>query len=138
MEEFVAYIVKNLVDDSESVKIRSIEDEASDTIKLEIRVAPEDIGKIIGHRGNTIHALRTILRRVCARLKKKVQVDLVQPDNDEVISSESFSHEQLDIQAKDSCCASQATDEDFVCCGRNLCHAEEEEPVSTHGCCQHH
>lgn len=81
MEEFVAYIVKNLVADPEAVEIRSIEDEASESIKLEIRVAPEDIGKIIGRRGNTIHALRTILRRVCARLKKKIQIDLVQPED---------------------------------------------------------
>lgn len=138
MEEFVAYIVKNLVDDSESVKIRAVEDNANETIKLEIRVAPEDIGKIIGHRGNTIHALRTILRRVCARLKKKVQVDLVQPDNDEVISSESFSQDHLEPQMKDSCCASQMHEEEFICCGSGRCHSEEEvQPVHTHGCCQH-
>ncbi|EPP39121.1 KH domain protein, partial [Chlamydia psittaci 84-8471/1] len=79
MEEFVAYIVKNLVADPEAVEIRSIQDESGESIKLEIRVAPDDIGKIIGRRGNTIHALRTILRRVCARLKKKIQIDLIQP-----------------------------------------------------------
>ncbi|WP_407365813.1 KH domain-containing protein [Chlamydia pecorum] len=85
MEEFVAYIVKNLVADPEAVQISSVEDKAKESIKVEIRVAPQDIGKIIGRRGNTIHALRTILRRVCARLRKKVQVDLVQPENGENI-----------------------------------------------------
>lgn len=74
MEEFVAYILKNLVADPEAVEIRSIQDESGESIKLEIRVAPDDIGKIIGRRGNTIHALRTILRRVCARLKRRYKL----------------------------------------------------------------
>lgn len=79
MEEFVAYIVKNLVSDPSAVEIRSVTED--ETIKLEIRVAPDDVGKVIGRRGNTIHALRTIVRRISSRVKKKVELDLIQPDS---------------------------------------------------------
>lgn len=132
MEEFVAYIVKNLVADPEAVEIRSVEDEAGESIKLEIRVAPEDIGKIIGRRGNTIHALRTILRRVCARLKKKIQVDLIQPESGQVINEE-LSGDYVEAHSPEE---REATAE--------LSHREapsekEEEAMACQGCgCPHH
>lgn len=142
MEEFVAYIVKNLVDDPESVKIRSTEDETNEAIKLEIHVAPEDIGKIIGRRGNTIHALRTILRRVCARLKKKIQIDLVQPDNGEIISSESFADHDAEVHVDSEEEIPSFEDAVHGCCGgRNCCSEEIEEPAPAFhgcGCCHHH
>lgn len=142
MEEFVAYIVKNLVDDPESVKIRSTEDETNESIKLEIHVAPEDIGKIIGRRGNTIHALRTILRRVCARLKKKIQIDLVQPDNGEIISSENFVDDDIEISVEPEEDAASFEEMVHSCCGGGNCGSTiNEEPEQTfHGCscCHHH
>ncbi|SYX09320.1 hypothetical protein,hypothetical protein,Predicted RNA-binding protein (contains KH domain) [Chlamydia poikilotherma] len=137
MEEFVAYIVKNLVADPEAVEIRSIQDESGESIKLEIRVAPDDIGKIIGRRGNTIHALRTILRRVCARLKKKIQIDLIQPEG----SRESVGEDE---DASSGFCLDSNNSNDSgmaqQCCGRgNCCSADEEdtEASSTHHKCSH-
>ncbi|MBF5050494.1 Uncharacterized protein CLAVI_000099 [Candidatus Clavichlamydia salmonicola] len=81
MEEFVAYIVKNLVAEPGEVQVFSSPEE--DGIKIEIKVAPNDVGKIVGRRGNTIHALRTIVRRISSRVKKKVQLELIQTYADE-------------------------------------------------------
>ncbi|QVE49389.1 KH domain-containing protein [Chlamydia crocodili] len=137
MEEFVAYIVKNLVADPEAVEIRSIQDESGESIKLEIRVAPDDIGKIIGRRGNTIHALRTILRRVCARLKKKIQIDLIQPEG----SRESVDEDE---DASSNFCLDSNNSNNLgmahQCCGRGNCYSADEEGTegsSTHHKCSH-
>lgn len=78
MEDFVAYIIKNLVSKPEEVYVSSSDDQ--EQIGIEIRVAAEDVGKVIGRRGNTINALRTIVRTVATRLGRKAQVELIQPD----------------------------------------------------------
>lgn len=78
MEDFVAYIIKNLVSKPEEVSVSSSDDQ--EQICIEIRVAAEDVGKVIGRRGNTINALRTIVRTVATRLGRKAQVELIQPD----------------------------------------------------------
>lgn len=124
MKEFVAYIIKNLVSNSEAVMISTIEDPDSDSIKVEIHVAQEDIGKVIGRRGSTIHALRTIFRRVGARVNKKVDIDLIQPESN-VINEE-------DEQAIDF------EEHEHRGCG---CSHQTEEVVmmqEAHGCCQSH
>ncbi|WP_366223638.1 KH domain-containing protein [Chlamydia buteonis] len=138
MEEFVAYIVKNLVADPETVEIRSIQDESGESIKLEIRVAPDDIGKIIGRRGNTIHALRTILRRVCARLKKKIQIDLIQPEDSRgsVDESEGVSS-SFCLDSNNS----RESEMAHQCCGRGNCCSTDDEDIkasSVHHECSHH
>lgn len=78
MEDFVAYIIKNLVSKPEDVIVSA--SETPEHISLEIRVAAEDVGKVIGRRGNTINALRTIVRTVATRLGRKAQIELIQPD----------------------------------------------------------
>lgn len=78
MEEFVAYIIKNLVSKPEDVTVCSSSDQ--EKTRIEIRVAQEDVGKVIGRRGNTINALRTIVRTVATRLGQRVQVELIQAD----------------------------------------------------------
>lgn len=136
MEEFVAYIVKNLVANPEAVEIRSIQDETGESIKLEVRVSPDDIGKIIGRRGSTIHALRTILRRVCSRLKKKVQIDLVQPENAQLPAD--------DVESSESCCDFHDLDTENSCCHESSCcssqeHEEEpQEAMAIHYGCSCH
>ncbi|MCP5469373.1 MAG: KH domain-containing protein [Chlamydiales bacterium] len=84
MEEFVAYIVKNLVSDTEGVQVNCVEE--PEKLKIEIRVSPDDVGKIIGRKGNTINAIRTIVRTVATRLGRKVQIDLIQDEKEEVIA----------------------------------------------------
>lgn len=78
MEEFIAYLVKNLVSSPDQVTISCEEEESG--YRLEIRVADDDVGKVIGRKGNTINALRTICRTVAARLGKRAQVELIQEE----------------------------------------------------------
>ena len=94
MEDFVAYIIKNLVSKPDDVSVSSSDDQ--EQICIEIRVAAEDVGKVIGRRGNTINALRTIVRTVATRLGRKAQVELIQPDQASRILAQSNPEEQID------------------------------------------
>jgi len=76
MKEFVAYLVKNLVDQPDTVDVSVVEDEQS--IFIEIRVSPEDVGKVVGRRGRTINALRTITSMIGARMGRRVRVEVIQ------------------------------------------------------------
>jgi len=75
MKDFVEYIVKNLVEHPDDVKIECFEGERG--MIVEIRVHQEDVGKVVGKRGATINAIRTIAMTVCARLGRKVRVELI-------------------------------------------------------------
>jgi uncharacterized protein len=76
MKDFIEYIVKNLVDQPDDVAIQCFEGERG--MIVEIKVGQPDIGKVIGSRGNTIKALRTISTMVGARLGKKIRVELIE------------------------------------------------------------
>ena len=76
MEEFVAYLVKNMVNTPEKVDIRSLEGQSGTLI--EIRVAPEDIGKVVGRKGNVIRSLRTLAMTIGARLGRRVHLEVIQ------------------------------------------------------------
>lgn len=76
MEEFVTYILKNMVDMPEQVDVRSLPQENG--ILVEIRVAPEDIGKVVGRKGNVIRSLRTLAMSIGARLGHRVRLEVVQ------------------------------------------------------------
>jgi predicted RNA-binding protein YlqC (UPF0109 family) len=78
MEQFVEYIIKNLVSKPESVSVTCSEEEG--TFKIFIEVDPSDLGKVIGKKGNAINALRTIVRTVAARFQRKAQIELVQAE----------------------------------------------------------
>jgi uncharacterized protein len=75
MEEFVGYLVKNLVEDPESVSITSREEEEETT--LEVRVAADDVARVIGRKGRTIQAVRTIAATVAARLRRRVRIEVI-------------------------------------------------------------
>lgn len=76
MKEFIEYLVKNLVDNPTNVEVRCIETDKG--IVVEVRVDPADVGKVVGRKGMTIKALRTIAMMVCARLGRRVRVELVE------------------------------------------------------------
>lgn len=76
MKEFIEYIVKNLVDAPDSVDVRCFEGERG--MIVEVRVGQTDIGKVVGRKGLTIKALRTISMMICARLGRRVRVELVE------------------------------------------------------------
>ena len=75
MDELLLFLAKTLVDDQESVSVETAEEE--DAIVLELRVAEDDTGQVIGRRGRTISSLRTVMRAVGASQDQRVLVDLV-------------------------------------------------------------
>ncbi len=76
MKEFLAYIVKNLVDKPEEVKIKEVE--GSQTIIFELSVDQADIGKIIGKEGRTIKAIRSLLMTVANRNNLRVNLEIIE------------------------------------------------------------
>jgi predicted RNA-binding protein YlqC (UPF0109 family) len=75
MDELLEFIAKSLVDDQDAVSVETVEEE--DAIVLELTVAEDDTGQVIGRRGRTITALRTVMRAVGASQDQRVLVDLV-------------------------------------------------------------
>ena len=76
MKELLLYMAKNLVDDPEAVTVTEIEDE--DGKVLELRVAPGDMGKVIGRQGRIAKEIRTIVKTVAQRTGEKVTVEIVE------------------------------------------------------------
>jgi predicted RNA-binding protein YlqC (UPF0109 family) len=74
-KEFLLYIIKALVDEPEEVEINVVEGEKS-TI-FELKVAPSDIGKVIGKNGRIAKAIRTILNAAIAKSGKRISLDIL-------------------------------------------------------------
>lgn len=76
MKEFVAYIIKNLVDQPDQVEINEIG--GTQTLIIEVKVSKPDIGKIIGKKGKTINAIRTLLMSVASRNGIRVNLEILE------------------------------------------------------------
>ena len=76
MEELVRMIAKSLVDNPDDVDVRTVEGETE--IIIELRVAESDIGKVIGKQGRIAKAIRTVVKAIATKEKKKVNVEIVQ------------------------------------------------------------
>jgi predicted RNA-binding protein YlqC (UPF0109 family) len=76
MRELVEYMAKALVDESEKVNVTEVEGERVTVIEL--RVAPGDLGKVIGKQGRTARALRTILNANATKLRKRAVLEIVE------------------------------------------------------------
>jgi predicted RNA-binding protein YlqC (UPF0109 family) len=75
MRELVEFIAKSLVDDPSQVYVSEIEGENS--VILELRVGPEDMGRMIGKGGRTVNAVRTLIRVLAAKQGKRVTLEVV-------------------------------------------------------------
>ncbi len=75
MKDMVMMIVKSLVDQPDSVEINEIE--GTQTIILEVKVAAEDMGKIIGKQGRIAKAIRTVVKAAAIKLDKRVVVEII-------------------------------------------------------------
>ena len=75
MKEFIAYLIKNLVDQPDAVDVKVIE--GQDGMVIEVRVSDNDVAKIVGKQGRTIKSLRTIVMTVGARFGQRVRLELV-------------------------------------------------------------
>lgn len=76
MREFVESIIKQIVDLPDEVQVQEVK--AERVILLEIRVAKEDMGKVIGKGGRVANALRTIVGAAAAKQKKRVMVEILE------------------------------------------------------------
>lgn len=75
MKELVEVIAKALVDYPEQVRVKETESDRS--IVIELTVAPEDMGKVIGKNGRIARAIRTVVKSGAAKLDKKVIVEIL-------------------------------------------------------------
>ncbi|MFL5841984.1 MAG: KH domain-containing protein [Thermoleophilaceae bacterium] len=75
MDELLEFLARSLVDEPDAVTVTTAQEE--EALVLELRVAADDAGQIIGRRGRTIGALRTVMRAVGASQDQRVLVDLV-------------------------------------------------------------
>lgn len=76
MLKLVEAIAKSLVDHPEAVEVKESVD--NDTIVIELRVAPQDMGKVIGKQGRIAKALRTVVKAAAVKENKKVVVEIIQ------------------------------------------------------------
>ena len=76
MKELIKFISEALVDKPDQVEVTEVEGER--TSVLELKVAKEDLGKIIGKQGRTARALRTILAAASAKINKRVVLEIVE------------------------------------------------------------
>jgi uncharacterized protein len=83
-EELMTQIARALVDHPDEVSVEAVEgDEGDDTTVLEMRMAPDDVGKVIGKQGRTVRSLRTILAAVGQSHHLRYELDVVEDEDEE-------------------------------------------------------
>ena len=76
LKELVTFIAQSLVDSPDKVEVREVAGEQ--TAVLELKVAQEDLGKIIGKQGKTAKAIRTILGAAAAKMRKRAVLEILE------------------------------------------------------------
>lgn len=76
MKNLINYIAQALVDHPEEVSVTEVE--GNQTSVLELKVAKEDLGKVIGKQGRTARAMRTILSAASAKIKKRTVLEIIE------------------------------------------------------------
>lgn len=75
MKEILQSIIENLVENKEEIEIKEVSGEQS--IVFEVKVAKSDMGKIIGKQGKIANSIRTIMKAVASREKKRISVEFI-------------------------------------------------------------
>ncbi|HHZ01929.1 MAG TPA: KH domain-containing protein [Tissierellia bacterium] len=76
MGELVEYIAKSLVDNPDMVTVNEVE--GSQSLIIELKVAPDDMGKVIGKQGRIAKAIRTVVKAAATKENKRVIVEIIQ------------------------------------------------------------
>jgi predicted RNA-binding protein YlqC (UPF0109 family) len=76
MRDLIEYIARALVDNPDEVSVSEVE--GNQTSVLELKVAKEDLGKVIGKQGRTARAMRTILSAASAKVKKRTVLEIIE------------------------------------------------------------
>ena len=74
--EIVEYLARRLVDDPDSVEVEEVEQDGA--VVVQLHVAPDDVGKVIGRQGRIARALRTIVRASAARRDQRVLLEIIE------------------------------------------------------------
>lgn len=93
-QQFVEYVVKELVDNPDQVKVNRIEDDRG--VLLELTVAPDDLGRVIGRHGTTAQSLRNILRALGVKNGARYNLKIVDTDRGEVNDATTENDEPVD------------------------------------------
>jgi uncharacterized protein len=75
MKELVEFIARSLVDDTAAVKVDEVDQDRSTV--LELQVAPDDLGKVIGRQGRTARAIRTVLSAASSKSGRRYSLDIL-------------------------------------------------------------
>ncbi len=75
MEEFLRIMISNLVDNKEAIEINQIENGKS--VTFEVKVAQEDMGKVIGKQGRIAQSIRNVMKAVANKEHKKASVEFI-------------------------------------------------------------
>jgi predicted RNA-binding protein YlqC (UPF0109 family) len=75
VQELVEYLAKGLVDNPDEVRVERVERDGA--VVLELRVAPDDVGKVIGRQGRVARALRTLVRASGARSNERALLEII-------------------------------------------------------------
>lgn len=78
MKELVEYLAKSLVNNPQEVAVSEVQGETADI--LELRVAKEDLGRIIGKQGRTAKSMRTLLNAAASRTNRKVVLEIIEEE----------------------------------------------------------
>jgi len=76
MKELVEYIATSLVDQPDAVNVKEVEQD--DAIVIELRVAKEDLGKVIGKQGRTARAIRSLLSAAAGKINKRARLEILE------------------------------------------------------------
>ena len=74
LENLLLLLVRRLVDEPDRVEVSGTETDSR--VDLEVRVAPDDMGKVIGRHGRTIKAIRSVVKAASVKLDKRVRVEI--------------------------------------------------------------
>jgi uncharacterized protein len=80
VKDVLEYVARAIVDDPDAVEVTEVEGERS--VILQLRVAPDDMGKVIGKRGRTVRAIRSVLRAAGSREGVTPLVEIVEDEHD--------------------------------------------------------
>lgn len=75
LEELVTFLARSLVDNPDEVEVTSTEPDDS-RVDIELRVAQDDMGRIIGRQGRTIRAIRSVVKAAAVKADKRVDVEV--------------------------------------------------------------
>lgn len=75
MRDLIEYVARGLVDHPDEVDVREVDGDGE--LVLELRVAPDDLGKVIGRQGRTARALRTLLSAAATKTQRKVSLEIL-------------------------------------------------------------